>query len=730
MKILPQNKSCFLKHSLKYSVSLMTLAVVIFSSSKLAYAEQNKKQTNGKKMSDFPIDFIADELIHDKVHNQISAKGNVEFHSHNNTLKADNVIFLQQDNIVKATGNIVLLEENGNVVFADYLELTGDFKKGFIENIKIILSDSSRLAANKITRENRKNTLEYGVFSPCDICKENPDKPPIWSIKAVRVIHDEEKQDIIYRNAWLEIGSFPVFYTPYFTHPSPEVERRSGFLAPKVSGRKNLGASIETPYLFNISPSEDFTFSPQFTTKENIVLKGEHRKIYDYAESRIGGSLTNDSNGDIKSNIDLFARKEINDYYVVETNITRAADDTYLKRYGLKGQDNRWLESNVKLEGFDNRSYTSSKAIIFQDLRETVNNNSTPMVLEPLNFNLINEPSNYGAYTSLQGSSAIIDRSQGVKSRRASLAASWHLPYTSPYGDIYHLSATIRGDAYNVENVPLDNSEYSGSLARMFPELALEWRYPLARREKASYQVIEPIIVGVISPSNINKTKIPNEDSRDLELDDTNILDTNHFIGYDRVETGARINYGIKWSAYGQTTGRASGFLGQSYRFSKESYFPRESGLDKHFTDYVGRIQANPNDFFKLMYSFRLDQNSLEARRNQFDITAGTPVFKVNSDYTFINSSEFSDLANRKEVGLKLSSELTRYWNANVYHRHDLTRSGGTINYGASLIYDDECFTVDTNFKRDYTSDRDYKGGFSFGITLYFKPLGKVQTGQ
>ncbi|MGD9637651.1 MAG: LPS-assembly protein LptD [Alphaproteobacteria bacterium] len=726
-----RNTANIFKNTLKGSISLFALSCFMVSFSTKAEAkiddEINKRQNEFNQS----IDFMADELVHDRVNSLISAKGHVEINSGKSVLKADNITFYQRDNLVKASGNIILLEETGNVIFADYLELKGDLKDGFIDNIKIIMSDHSRLAAKKIARSDKKNVLEYGVFTPCDICAENPEKPPVWQIKAIRVIYDEDNQKVSYRNAWLELGSVPVFYTPYFSHPSPEVKRRSGFLAPKIGNRKNIGESFQIPYFYDISPQEDLTFTPMFTTKENIVLKANHRKMYDEAESDISGSLTQDSNNDIKGNIDLYARKELNDYYVVEANVARASDDTYLKRYGFKGEDKLWLESSLNLEGFDGRSYVNSKAFTFQDMRSNIINNNTPVVLEPLNFNLINDPEKYGSYTSLTGSSMILDRQKGVKSRRVSLIAGWHLPYTSPYGDIYQLSASLRGDGYHVENVAIsDTEEYSGFVSRVFPELAMEWRYPFVKREEASHQVLEPIVVGVISPNNVNNIKIPNEDSRDIELDDTNILESNHFIGYDRVESGARVNYGLRWSAYGETTGQASGFLGQSYRFTKDNYFPEESGINKHFSDYVGKFKASPNDFFDMSYSFRLDQNTFDARRHEFAMSAGTPAFKVSPDYTYINSSEFSDLKDRKEIGLKLNSELSRYWNAEAYHRYDLTKDGGTLEYGVSLIYDDECFTVDTSVERDYTSDQDYEGGFSIGITFYFKPFGKVQTGQ
>lgn len=52
------------------------------------------------------------------------------------------------------------------------------------------------------------------------------------------------------------------------------------------------------------------------------------------------------------------------------------------------------------------------------------------------------------------------------------------------------------------------------------------------------------IRTGLLSPSplpteTIRLIKIPNEDSQDVELDDTNILDLDRYAGYDRNDSRA-----------------------------------------------------------------------------------------------------------------------------------------------------------------------------------------------
>src|SRR3546814_11324881 len=51
-------------------------------------------------------------------------------------LLADAVSYNEKTDTVSASGNVVLLEPSGEVVFANYVELTDDMKNGFIENIR------------------------------------------------------------------------------------------------------------------------------------------------------------------------------------------------------------------------------------------------------------------------------------------------------------------------------------------------------------------------------------------------------------------------------------------------------------------------------------------------------------------------------------------------------------------------------------------------------------------
>ncbi len=124
--------------------------------------------------------------------------------------------------MVSASGNVELTEPGGEIIFGDRMEISGDLRDAVIESIGMILTDRSRFAATGARRSAGNITeMRKGVYSPCNLCQDHPERPPLWQVKAVKIIHDKKNKVIEYRDAWLEVCGFPVGYLPYFSHPDP-----------------------------------------------------------------------------------------------------------------------------------------------------------------------------------------------------------------------------------------------------------------------------------------------------------------------------------------------------------------------------------------------------------------------------------------------------------------------------------------------------------------------------
>jgi len=682
----------------------------------------------------------ADQVTYDETLGVVTASGAVEIVQEGRVLLADSVSYNLRSNVVTASGNVALLEPSGEVLFADFVELTDNLREGFVRDIRMLLTDRSRLAAASGVRSGgNKTVLRKGVFSPCELCREDPTRAPLWQIKAIEVEHDQEARMIRYRDAWMEIYGVPVAYTPYFEHPDPTVERKSGFLAPTVGSTDSLGLTYQQPYYWAIDRDRDATFAPIITTDQGVVLAGDYRQLFPSGRLGLRASATKadrtESGGSVKKDvfrghIDGTARFDIDRTWRGGLDLQRASDDTYLRLYNFS--DESFLTSRAFVEGFRGRNYLAANSFLYQGLREGDDSDEAPIILPLVDYNFVSEPGVAGSRYTLDTNLMVLSRIDGRDSRRLSAAAGWELPYTAPAGDIYNLVARVEADGYWTDGVDPDSDEVnpqgdfgSDFAGRVFPQLALQWRYPWVQHNADFDQMVEPITQVVVSPKGANPGEIPNEDSPDFEFDDTNLFSLNRFPGIDRVDSGPRFDYGVKWTGDG-FGGYAEALLGQSYRLEESDAFAPGSGLSDNFSDFVGRILVRPRDELQLLYRFRFDKDDLRSRRNEVDLRVGPPALTLDLSYILLDSpggeSEFED---REELNWTLSSRLTRYWSIFGGSRVDL-ESDSTLSSRIGLTYADECFLIQGIAERSYYSDRDIEPEDSFFINVVFKYLGGV----
>ncbi len=686
---------------------------------------------------DADITFNSDEMTYDNKLGVITAKGGVEVSNGDMTLFADTITYNQKTDLLSAHGSVSMVEPNGDVMFAEYMELTGDMKDGIVKDIRIILSDHSRIAANG-ARRSGGNILEMrkAVYSPCNLCRDNPSKPPLWQIKAVKVVHDKKLKTLEYTDATLEIAGVPVAYLPYFSHPDPTVKRKSGFLAPSFGGSSDLGAVLRTPYFFNLSPSSDFTFNPIVTTKEGPVMAGEYRRLFTNGKVKVRASITNDSNSDLRGHIAGKGRFDINRTWRWGLDVNRASDDTYMRRYGFSSDNtiansNNSLTTHVFTEGFRKRNYMALNTYTFQGLSNGSTDGTTPYVLPMLDYNHVGEPDRFGGRSSLDANFLMLSRTSGRDTRRLSMNGGWKLPYIGPLGGVYALSTSLRGDIYHVSGLDrgVNKSKYSGATYRVIPQAKLDWRYPMVRNEGPVYQLIEPIASAIVSPNSSKPSKIPNEDSLEFEFDDTNLFSSSRFSGLDRVEGGARINYGLRWGMFGRKGGHTTALIGQSYRPRTDDTFAIGSGLEDNFSDIVGKLTVAPKGTLKFSYRTRLNKKNFEARRNEIKLTAGPPALRIDTRYTFFGAQENSQFPGREEISMNLSSQVSRYWRSVGTGVRNLSSGGGMRSLGLSLVYEDECTIFTTNLTRTYFEDRELKPNVAIVFRVALKSLGEVHSG-
>lgn len=704
----------------------------------------NPKQLPGpgatKLTANRPVLITADELRYNREKHQVIAVGHVEISQGDRVVLADRVIYDQNTKIVTALGNVSMTEPTGETVFADKVVLKDNLKDGLIENFRLLFPDNTKIAANSVRRTGGvRSVMSKVVFSPCSVCRNKPSSPPLWQLKARKVIHHQDTHEIDYYDAWLEVFGVPVLYTPYLSHPDPTVRRRSGFLAPSFGSDSQLGIFTKTPYFWAISEDKDLTITPMITTKQRGDLFLEYRQRFKNGQMILSGSFTrahrldaegNRISGDVnRGHFFGKARWDINPHWRAGINGYWASDATYLRRYAISNVET--LPTTAWVEGFHGRDYTAARVYHFQGMRVTDHYRKTPIIFPFVEHYGYSRPRGQWGRLNYSLKTIGVNRLDGVDSRRMTGTLGWRLPYTLPSGIVITATANLHGQVYWITGLARPGADkFSGVIGRLYPQAKIDVRYPFVREFGNVRQVIEPRVALIASPAGLNTSKIPNEDSIDFEFDDANLFAANRYPGQDRIDDGVRLVYGVNTSFFGNRGGATELFLGQSYRLTGGRSFGAGSGLQNKLSDVVGRIRLAPASYLNLVYRFRFDARKFRARRNEVTLHAGVPALNLSVNYLYFAATQNTpEFPSREEVAFALKSRIARRWSVFGGARWDLAKSGGILNWQMGGQFKNECCTVRATYLRTFTRDRDVRPTNRFLIRIVLKHLGEINTG-
>ena len=108
--------------------------------------------------ADYFVIMSADSLTYDEARGIVTATGNVEISQGHRLLIADTVTYNEGQDMMTASGGVTLLEPSGEVLFADYMELSDEMRDGVMRNIRLLLNAETRIAANEARRSGGNRT--------------------------------------------------------------------------------------------------------------------------------------------------------------------------------------------------------------------------------------------------------------------------------------------------------------------------------------------------------------------------------------------------------------------------------------------------------------------------------------------------------------------------------------------------------------------------------------------
>ena len=732
---------------LRALILLLAVLLVLPVLSRVANAQLGALVSSGQRPSasrNEPVTFTADSVEYDRENALVIATGHVEAWQDDHVLRADKVTFDRNTGVAAAKGNVALLEPDGQVLFADYAELTQDMNNGVLRDMRAILAENGRLAANGARRtEGKLNELSRVVYSTCNLCAKDPTEPPLWQIRALSAVQDLEHKKIEYEDAVLEMYGIPVAYMPYFWHVDPSVKRGSGLLIPSMGASSHVGAFFAQPYYWVIDDQSDATFTPMITTRTVPQLNVEYRRRFNSGNLYLDGSLGYEYNS---AQATIYARGQfdLNDTWRWGFNIARASSADYIRDFSLTnllGSDPSLLSSQVYGEGFGEGAYSRFDVRFYQSLNQTVVASTLPIVLPRYEYSYFGQPDALGGRLSADVTAFNVMRSTGTDTRRASLTLNWSRPFVGALGDLW--TVTLHNDAIGYDASAFNQQPNFGPVsqvdtARSQPQAALDFRWPFMR-DSGSWgtQLLEPMAEIVVGPQtgDSQNTKYPNEDSFDLEFSDANLFGFNRWPGIDRLDGGVRANVAMHGAWYlGGTT--FDGLIGQSYRTNVDNLYPEATGLHDQVSDVVARASLAPTGWLNLTYRTRLNHNNFSMRMADAVASVGVPQFSVSAGYFYSTYNPYAEFEQaqpppvssgfytpRNEITLGLTSKWGNY-RFSGWARRDI-QLGQMVAAGGEAAYEDECYIFDVRVYRRYTSFNGDNGATAALVQITFKTVGQ-----
>ena len=710
----------------------------------------------------------ADTVIDDRENGVMIAEGGVVAKYQDRELRADRIVYDLDTKIVRAIGNVRITDPDGSVRYAEEIEVDDELDDGVATEFSAQLPQDATVIARAVSRQsNGTNTLDQAVYTACEVCEEN-DYTPTWSLRARKAEQNAETQMITYQDAVFELKGVPVLYLPYFAHPDPSSERRSGLLPPTPKLSSTLGFVYEQPYYWAISPSQDLTITPKLHTKVNPTLGLLYRKrfysgeieadvsfAYDYLfDSNGDRQFFNAANGRIVSDPDTFTgtlipserslrshifaegQFDINENWQWGFGAERTSDDLYLRRYDIDGQyDERGiydvggqrLISQLYVVRQTENSYADAALLSVQGLRASDNDSAfgvaTPIAVAEQLFD-------YGqnGLITLQGSTSVLNRGEGDDTRRFTALAQWENSYIAPAGLVFEPQARVRADYYDyaIEATTMTPG-FEDQETRTSAMAAATLRWPLINRMPDVDVVFEPIVTVAYTESSVENGILPNEDSPFFEYTSAVAFEADPFLNYDLIETGGRLAAGFRSAADFRNGLRLEGAVARRWKDEADPAFPVATNLDGTQSDYLIQTGFSYNDVFSFDANFRADED-FEIKR--MEATGSVDFWRVEGSVTYFDLSEdiaYSQTNPNGAEGIQIRSSFEVTENIKLlYSQRRNIETGFNVYQAFGVELSDECSFLQISYYTGDINDRGVGQGETIKIAFGFKTLGQV----
>ncbi|MEL7299479.1 MAG: LPS assembly protein LptD [Pseudomonadota bacterium] len=701
-------------------LALLCVVVAASLSAPLAAQESDAPGT--------PASLVADRvsLTEDRL---LIAEGNVEILQGDTRLTASRVTYDGETDTLTMEGPIVLRDGRATIILASQAELSGGLRDGILLGARLVLNQQLQIAAAEIQRVGGRysQALQVGATS-CHVCDSG--RPPLWQIRAARIIHDEEERQLYFDEAQLQIMGVPILYLPRLRLPDPTLERATGFLRPEFRTSSLLGYGVKIPYFIALGDSRDLTVTP-FITTETRTLEFRYRQAFRRGEIDWNTYVSRDEFGDsaLRGGVLATGRFDVFRGYELAFDIETASDRSYFSDYDYSNKDR--LDSALTLARTTGTTDAEYELVVFRSLRDGENNNTFPSLIFDARRDLVFAPDLLGGSARLRAdlqahlrtSDANNDSdgdgvSDGLDVVRTGVTLDWAREWVTGPGLVLGAQAMVGADAFIIS----DDTLFEDDASRGEAGLAVSLAWPLmAQSAGGARHVLTPKIQ--LASTARSDADIPNEDSTRVEFDEGNLFSLNRAPGEDVVEDGTRIDLGLTWTRSGPAGWESTLTFGRVERLSGAPDFTDASGLSGDSSSWLISGTLATQGRYDVIGRITLDTD-LAVQKTGLRVGYDGDSFRAATSYAYLGADADEDRNSAaSELTLTTGYDLTPTLTALADFRYDFTTEA-TTEAGIGFRWINECVEIALSASRNFTSSDTVTPSTDFGFTVGLRGFG------
>ncbi|MGR3492858.1 MAG: LPS-assembly protein LptD [Shimia sp.] len=671
------------------------------------------------------------QLVADRVFlnrdSTLVAEGNVEVYFEAARLTATRIIYTADERII-VEGPIRIAEGEALTILASQAELDPDLENGILRSARLVLDQQLQVTAAQMRRVDGRYTegLQVGATS-CTICD---DRPPIWQIRARRIVHDDEAQQIYFEGAQFRVYDIPVLWFPRLRVPDPGLERATGFLIPRVRASDRLGWGIKVPYFIRLGDHRDLTITP-YIASETRTLELRYRQAFRNGGIVVEPRLTRDElrPGELRYGLLAQGAFALPRDVRLTFDLELTSDEAYLQEYGIS--DKERLDSEIALNRSDRLQDAGWRLTSYRTLRADESNSTQPSLATDARIRQRVFPGLIGGEALLtanihahwRSSSLTTDspldvdtNSEGLDVARVSLIGEYRRDWVTAQGMKIDLDTRLEASRYAIRQ----DAAFPDGETRLIPAAALTARYPLLRATPTATHIIEPALR--LSWSNVIGDPVPNEDARLVEFDQGNLFALSRS-GFDVAEDGAQAALSVGWTRMGANGTMTRLSVARIIQLEGTLPYTDASGLSGETSDWLIEGAARIPGGIALLGRTTLRDDG-EISRGELRADWRGRRLALGSAVTYLAAdAEENRLRTISELTLDAGYDISPNLRADSEIRYDFA-ADRTARAKLGLTYLNECVEVELSVSRRYATSSTIEPDTNFGLQVGLRGFG------